>query len=279
MDRTNWKWGKKNINILTLGLVYKGAAIPLLWTVLDKQGNSNTEERIELINRFIKLFGQSGILGLLGDREFVGKEWFDYLLSHKIPFYMRIKQNYISTNAQGLETTIDALFYHLGANEQESLVGKRQLFGHEVYLTGLRLVRGELLVVASSQAPDSHIDRSVVDVYGLRWEIETLFACLKGRGFNFEDTRLTKLNRIDKLMGVLAIAFAWVHKVGDWRHTEVKAIKLKKHGRLAMSYFRYGLDWVRQALCGDQVNKPMMKLSLKLLVTKHRNEIAQVEAT
>ncbi|GEM_PF-1985433 len=28
LDRTNWQWGKKNLNLLTLGIVYKGAAIP-----------------------------------------------------------------------------------------------------------------------------------------------------------------------------------------------------------------------------------------------------------
>ncbi|HDI5477028.1 TPA: IS4-like element ISLpn9 family transposase, partial [Legionella pneumophila] len=28
MDRTNWRWGKKDINILMLSVVYKGIAIP-----------------------------------------------------------------------------------------------------------------------------------------------------------------------------------------------------------------------------------------------------------
>lgn len=28
LDRTNWKWGKKNINILMLAIAYKGVAIP-----------------------------------------------------------------------------------------------------------------------------------------------------------------------------------------------------------------------------------------------------------
>ena len=41
MDRTNWKWGKSNINILMVGVAYKGSAIPLFWEMLDKQGNSN----------------------------------------------------------------------------------------------------------------------------------------------------------------------------------------------------------------------------------------------
>ena len=43
MDRTNWQWGKKNINILMLSITYKGIAIPLFWNLLDKKGNSNTK--------------------------------------------------------------------------------------------------------------------------------------------------------------------------------------------------------------------------------------------
>ena len=41
-----------------LGVVYKGVAFPLLFTMLNKRGNSNSQERIDLVNRFIKLFGK-----------------------------------------------------------------------------------------------------------------------------------------------------------------------------------------------------------------------------
>ncbi|WP_194848413.1 hypothetical protein [Candidatus Neptunochlamydia vexilliferae] len=86
MDRTNWKWGKCHINILMLGIVYKGIAIPILWTLLGKAGNSETAERIDIIARFINLFGEGKILGLLADREFVGAKWFKWLNQRNIPF-------------------------------------------------------------------------------------------------------------------------------------------------------------------------------------------------
>ena len=57
IDRTNWKFGQTNINIFMLGVTYKGVAFPLLFKMLDKRGNSNCKERIDLVNRFIKLFG------------------------------------------------------------------------------------------------------------------------------------------------------------------------------------------------------------------------------
>ena len=45
MDRTNWKFGKRHINILTVGIVVNKVAIPIVWKVLPqgtKRGNSNT---------------------------------------------------------------------------------------------------------------------------------------------------------------------------------------------------------------------------------------------
>ena len=260
MDRTNWKWGRANINILMLSVVYKGVAIPLLWKALNKQGNSNTQERIDLMNRYQELFGVSSIRALLCDREFVGQDWFQYLLADSIPFYIRIKQNYLSTTSRGLETTVEALFYHLQASQSERLVGRRKVWGHWAYLTGLRLSSGELLVIASNEEGEDPLS-----VYGLRWEVESLFACLKGRGFRFESTHITDLKRIEKLTAVLALTFAWSHKVGDWYNEQVKPIARKKHGRLSMSYFRYGLDWLREALCGDRVNLRTMKRCLKVL--------------
>ena len=73
LDRTNWKFGQVNINLLILGIAYKGIAFPVLWLFLSKQGNSNTAERIELLERFLGIFGLSKIAYLVADREFVGK--------------------------------------------------------------------------------------------------------------------------------------------------------------------------------------------------------------
>jgi len=92
MDRTNWQWGKKNINILMLSITYKGIAIPLFWSLLDKKGNSNTSERIALMERFIIQFGKDKILGLLADREFIGADWFRWLKKERIHFIIRIKK-------------------------------------------------------------------------------------------------------------------------------------------------------------------------------------------
>ncbi len=191
MVRTNWRWGKSDINILMLGIVFKGTAIPIYWMLLDKRGNSDTPERKTLFQMFIEHFGKNCIKGILADREFVGKDWFGWLLKEKIPFHIRIKNNTITTNAKGLKVDIDALFYGLKPNEQRSLKGRRLVWGNFVCLAGLRLVDGELLIVATTELPET-----AIATYGLRWEIECLFGCFKGRGFSFEDTDITDKARI-----------------------------------------------------------------------------------
>lgn len=267
MDRTNWQWGKSNINILMLGIVYEGQAIPVLWVLLNKKGNSKTRMRIALIKRFIRLFGKTRISGILGDREFIGVDWFLWLKHEAIPFDIRVKENLFITNSKGMKTKGKQLFNELQAGESQHL-GKRKIMGVLVNVSALRLDSGELLILAHWGLNED--EKSSVEIYGLRWEIETLFGCLKGRGFNFEDTRLTHRNRIKKMVALLAIAFCWAHKTGEWRHDEVKNIRIKKHGRLAQSLFRYGLDWldVLITLFTCKKSNKLIKSIQKIFTTK-----------
>lgn len=55
-------------------------------------------------------------------------------------------------------------------------------------------------------------------VYGQCWTIETTFACLKSRGFNLEDTHLTKPQRLHLLLGLLAWTLLWALLVGRQLH-------------------------------------------------------------
>lgn len=237
LDRTNWQWGKTDINILTLGVVYKGAAIPVYWLVLNKQGNSNQQERIALLNRFISQFGRDGIQGILGDREFIGAQWWGWLKQQRIPYVMRLRENQLMLDHKGIQQAVRARFRDLKRGEHRQLRKTCQISEQWVWLSAMRLDNGELLLLASNRRyPDPF------EVYRLRWEIENLFQSLKGRGFHWEETRVTKYLRIKKIMALLAIAFSWAHKVGEWKHRFVKSLRIKKHGRPEQSLFRYGLD-------------------------------------
>ena len=65
-----------------------------------------------------------------------------------------------------------------------------------------------------------------------------------------EDTRITHYFRIKKMMALMALAFCWAHKTGEWKAKVVKPLKIKNHGRPEKSLFRYGLDHLADKLIG-----------------------------
>ena len=246
LDRTNWKCGDVNINFLVLGIVYRGSAFPILWVALDKKGNSNTQERIDLMNRFLTIFGAQRIACLFADREFFGIKWFGYLIENNIKFVIRIKKNTQIPNSRGIPVSAENLFRCLPRGGALILSGQRIVWGYSLYVIGLKMTNGAFVIVATQEQPETALEN-----YQERWPIETLFICLKTRGFDLESTHITDTQRLEKLMAFLAIAFSWAHIIGEWRH-EFKPIKIKKHGRPAQSLFRYGLDYLRSCLFHHQ---------------------------
>lgn len=254
LDRTNWQWGSCSINILFLCIEYKGCAIPVIWLLLKTKGNSSTKQRIALMNRFIKLFGKNYIKGVLADREFIGEKWFRYLVSQKIPFYIRVKKDADTTNSRGQSVAIGWLFSDLKAGEKKALSGRRVVYGCKLSIWGARSKDiSENMIVVTNQSGEDGIQH-----YLERWQIETLFGCFKSKGFQFETTHMTSRKKLKKLIVLLTIAYCWSILAGDFRHRHIKTIRLKKHGRQSRSLFRYGLDWLQEATfkwIGSKVGK------------------------
>jgi len=236
MDRTNWKLGKSNVNLLVLGVAYKGMAIPLLWKFLTieeeidgelrergKRGNSNTEERKDMISDFIEIFGVEKIASLTADREFIGEKWFNWLKENKIPFVIRLKSNSLIDENYFGSKDLKELFSHIKKDEFYAF-GKTEIFNTELYLGGIKATKSkEALILVS----DHKMDKETLSTYKKRWEIETLFGALKSKGFNFEESKLTEGYKIEKLMAFLSIAFVWSILAGDYREIE-KPIPIKK---------------------------------------------------
>lgn len=262
LDRTVWEFGNQKINILMLAAVYKGVAIPLMWKMLTKnefpkigkKGNSNTQERIELMQEFIRLFGKQRIEAVCADREFIGNEWFGWLREEGIPVYIRVKDNLYASDSRGHDRKISHLFRDLKIGQARTLKGKRQFGNVSVWISGMRLPDWELLIVVCFDRPET-----ALETYAKRWQIETMFACLKSRGFRFESTHLKDPERISRLLAIVCIAFVWAYIIGD-QLEHLKPLKVKKHGFRAKSIFRYGFDHIRKLLlnitdCFDEFEK------------------------
>ena len=90
---------------------------------------------------------------------------------------------------------------------------------------------GEWGMIATQEHP-----KTALNEYKERWKIETLFGCLKTRGFDFEATPITDQKRLEKRLAFLTIAFCWSYIVGEGLH-ETKPILLKNHGRPTHRFF------------------------------------------
>jgi len=247
LDRTNWKFGRCNINILMLGIVHGKVCLPLFWVLLDKAGNSNAVERIDLMAKFKEAFPDQPIASLIADREFIGNRWLDWLHEHGVRFAIRLKENMmvwqegyvpikLSTPASHLKkgkTHRLNGFWFLGRVEEETAT--------PVKISMMRLKTGEMLIVASNLIKPNQI----LPTYRKRWGIETLFSCLKTRGLGLEDTHMTDPKKLSTLMAILAIAFCLAYKTGIWA-ARLKPLRQKAHGRLQRSLFSLGLNALRK---------------------------------
>ena len=277
LDRTNWKFGKLNINILVLSIDCFGIGVPVLWSMLDNNGgSSNTREREELINRFVEIFGTDVIESLLADREFIGDSWLKFLDAKGIHFYIRIKSNLTIGRSEDELVTANHLVKKLKNEEFVVLKGLRHLgkkyIGPKVKIAARRSDKGELMIIATND--DANI---ALKMYANRWSIECLFASLKTRGFNFENTHLVHLERIEKLLALLAITFTLCHILGIWRN-EIEPIKIKRHQRKAKSLFRYGLDFLRRLLFNPEIIETKIEEIIDKLLAPKQDKFSGLSA-
>jgi Transposase DDE domain len=242
IDRTNWRFGNQNINVLCLTIEYQGIGIPILFELLDKKGNSSQDERVNLLDKFIAIFGSTGIQTLIGDREFIGENWYNYLIDKGIKFHIRIpKSHYIGIGDEQLKGSDLLDKYGAGFHLNIEISGMKLNFACKKS----KNKKGEddpLLILTNDDKSDPF------QTYRKRWSIETFFQSLKKRGFNLENTHLKCLKKLKKLFLMVAIAFVMCLTIGIFRNDTHKKIKVKKHGYKANSFARNGLNIIRNAI-------------------------------
>lgn len=262
LDRTTWQLGRQPINLLVLSVAYRGVAVPLMWTALDKKGNSSTQERMALMDRFITRFGVDCIDCLTADREFRGRQWLGYLVDQGIPFRIRIPNNTRTFNRQCNTRLPVTRLFAVRVGETLVLNRPRLIWGQWLHLVGTRSAAGEHVIVVTTHAPE----QALCD-YRRRWEAECLYAAMKKRGFNLEETHISDTERVARLVGVLTLALCWCYKLGVWLD-EQKPITRKKHQRRASSVLRLGLDTLRRVLL-NVTQAPQVPRMVRLLVEKN----------
>lgn len=240
MDRTNWKIGETEVNLLVLAVKTRHSQVPLIWRVLDKRGNSGAPERIDLIERYLSIFGRDSIAMLLADREFNGEDWLNYLVENDIPFTIRMKEGCYIKTPQAKRWRLSTLL--TGQAQGRKATGTLKGMATSLHFAAKVPKSGEPVITATNRT-----GHDALLTYRKRWAIESLFGNAKTRGLNLEDTRMTCPAKLHLMTAVLGLAIAWAVRAAKTRLGH-KAPPRKAHGYLAASYFRIGFTFIRSRL-------------------------------
>lgn len=144
--------------------------------------------------------------------------------------------------------------------------GKRSRFGKKGDVLSLTLYfakkslrkdgRAESLLVVSNVYKAAE----ALELYRMRWGIERLFSHLKKRGFDLEATHLTEAAKLEKLFGLVTLAFlfsyAWGCHLKKSRDTIPAQSKRK-------SLFRLGLEDIRHLFSSSATADPLQLSELQ----------------
>ena len=215
LDRTEWKTAGHTHNLLVVGYLHHGVVVPLVgpmpaqWRALGKPGSSDQQERIDLLTDLFARLPVERVEAVLGDREFIGKDFLGWLDTRRVGFVVRIRKNaWVRHVRSGTAYQAGPLFALLGDGGRRRLRGKWTVYQTACYVTAVR-EQGSTWVLISNRHPST-----ARALYEQRWAIETLFGVLKSRGFDLEASRLVAPERIERLFGLLAVALVWVLGVG-----------------------------------------------------------------
>lgn len=222
LDRTNWKYGKKHINLLVIGLLYRDVFIPLVWLDLERAGNSKCKTRLELLDRLLDWWSLSGValpkLHIAGDREFIGFEWFQGLELRDIKYVMRIRANFkvelwlngkIKDRKLGLK--IMQRYFSISGKDCAEVVLMSELI---VRLTAFDndSSRGKAKYIYIMTNMDDMVEAS--KFYRKRYKIEICFKHLKDSGLCLESLAVQGGHKIDLMFAVLTLIYIMAIRKG-----------------------------------------------------------------
>jgi hypothetical protein len=143
--------------------------------MLDKRGNSNHLERIDLLTQFVELVGIKRMGCIIGDREFIGEKWYNYLISNDISFYLRLPKSH-KVIINNVESRIDTLV--------NSYIPEQDHWLNDIFLGKIKLNIGfrKLLSGRQGRKKDDYLavitnekGSKALKEYKKRWSIETFF--------------------------------------------------------------------------------------------------------
>ncbi len=201
-------------------------ALPLAWRVRAAQGAIGFAVQREALEAVAALLPEGMRPTLMGDRFYGSPALINWCRDRGWGWRLRCKQDLLVFDRGG-ETTLAECFAR----------GERML--RDIELTEKR-ARTHIAMIHEAGHPEPWII-ALSDPpttwrahdYGLRWGIEAMFSDYKTRGFNLEDSRIERTDRLDRLMLILSLALHWAVSTGMWDALENPTPaekKTRRHG-------------------------------------------------
>jgi len=231
--------------ILMASVVYRGYAIPLLWTVVKgKKGHLPEAEHCALIGRLQDLIPADATVTLLGDGEFDGVELQASIRERRWEYVCRTATSIL-----------------ISAAERVFTVGNLPLArGEAVYMTDVRMTAkqyGPLLLLGVWDAKHNepiYLITSLSDPndayerYRLRFRIECMFANHKSRGFRLDKSHLAVPERLARLVIASSLAYVWIHALAGFAQARGWVEQFHRSDRCDLGLFQIGLRAIQYAL-------------------------------
>jgi hypothetical protein len=238
IDGSSWKSGGVVYHFLTLSVLYQGVSVPIWWLDLGRLGQSSQWQRQLLIRSALKLLNLQGKV-LLGDREYIGVEWFTALKRAGIDIVIRLRVSDYKVAIEACGKSIDQLERkaksQLGEIIWQPFTLNEGSYSFVMLAYRNRSGKIEFLRLITTLTPAQALEH-----YKHRYRIESMFKHLKSNGFDLESLHLQYGYKIRLMMAVVVLAYtlAVIYGLVDFKHK----VKPKKHGSPEMSVFRWGVD-------------------------------------
>ena len=242
---TSMLWGR--YCIVRISVVYRGRAIPLVWTVLEHASSTVAfEEYKNLLNKAAELLLPVRCqVVFLADRGFCDTDLMAHATKLGWEWRIRLKGNFLIFR-RGRR--------HCKANRITPAKG-RALFFHNMFITAQKLGPVHLAIARNPQSKEfwyvvssEPTSMSTFEEYGLRFDIEENFLDDKSNAFQLESSLIRSAQALSRLCFVLAMTTLFLVSQGTVVVEQGNRRLVDPHWYRGNSYLKIGWKWVNCAL-------------------------------
>jgi len=224
--------------LVRISLVYRGRAIPMVWTVLEPPSSSVASDVYqELLDKVVEWLPFGCTVVFTADRGVADTHLRQHLTGLGWHWRIRIKGSFWLDRQGKRRCKVNRIPLSPG----------KALFWHHVYLTkqgygpvhlamGRPLSRQEYWFVVS----DEPTDEKTFEAYGLRFDIEENFLDDTSNGFQLESSLMRSANALERLCGVLASTTLYLVAQGTAVVAQGKRRWVDSHWFRGQSYLKIG---------------------------------------